>query len=237
MTTVTIALAMLRQRLTSPLRLVLLGATFATAWASGSLMRSLAPLDGAAGMFALVLAAGAIGQEVASGTLTLTFARPLTRAAYVFGRWGGATLFATALAAVLEAVTLMGMAARGGPLPGGGEIAALALEGLLNAGATAAVLVMMSTFVNGLGDFAIWALAVMGAGLVQTIGNFKQWPWLVRVASELEATLQPKVHLGWLFGTGDPQAYLLIVTLSTTAAALAVAVWVLNRKELSYAAG
>ena len=91
-----IALAMLRQRLTSPLRLVILGMVFASSWAAGAFMKSLAPLEGAAGMFALTLAAGGIGQEVASGTLTLTFARPLTRTSYVFGRWAGATLFAAA---------------------------------------------------------------------------------------------------------------------------------------------
>ena len=232
-----VALAMLRQRLTSPLRLVILGMVFASSWIAGAFMKSLAPLEGAAGMFALTLAAGAIGQEVASGTLTLTFARPLTRASYVFGRWAGATLFAAALAAVLEALTLLSVAARGGPLPGGGEMAALALEGLLNAGAMAAVMVMLSSFVNGLGDVALWVMGAMGSSAAQMLGNVRQWPWLVRAGAELDATLNPKVHLGWLFGTGDPQGYLLVVSLSTTAAALAVAVWVVNRKELSYAAG
>jgi ABC-type transport system involved in multi-copper enzyme maturation permease subunit len=227
----------LRQRLGSPMRLLILGFLFFSSFMIVLVTRQLGTLEGAPAMFALVLAAGAIGQEVSSGVLTLTFARPVTRAAYVLSRWAGAAGFAAALGLVQVAVGLMAVTARGGPVPGAADVAALAIECVLTASAAAAVMVMLSSLVNGLGDVALWALAAVSGGIANMAGSAKNWPALVRASAELDLTLTPKLHVGWLFGNGDPQVYALVAVLSTIPAALAVAVWVVNRKELSYAAG
>ncbi len=227
----------LRQRLTSPLRLVMLAFSFVPPVGMVAFTKSLAPLEGSAGWFAFVLAAGAIGQEVSSGVLTLTFARPVTRPAYVFSRWAGAGGFAAALALAQLALALVAIAARGGPLPGAPFVAAHALECVLVASASAAVMVMLSSLANGLGDVALLAMGFTTSAFAGMVGQAKDWPVLARAAQEIQVTLMPTVRVGWLFGHGDPQAYALITLLSTLAGSLAVAVWVVNRKELSYAAG
>jgi ABC-type transport system involved in multi-copper enzyme maturation permease subunit len=232
-----LVVSFLRQRLGSPLRLVLLGFMFFSPLMVVAVTKQVATLAGTPAMFALVLAAGAIGQEISSGVLTLTFARPVTRAAYVLSRWAGAAGFAAALGLTQVALGLMAIAARGGSVPAAGEVAGLVVECVLTAGAAAAVMVMFSSLMNGLGDVALWALASVTGGLAGMVGQAKNWPALVRAASEVDLTLMPKLQAGWLFGLGDPQVYALVAVLSTTTAALAVAVWVVNRKELSYAAG
>lgn len=232
-----LVVAFLRQRLTSPLRVVLLGFSFFVTLIFVAATKGIAPLEGAAVWFALTLAAGAIGQEVSSGVLSLTFARPITRATYVLSRWGAAGGFAAALGLVQVAASLMVIAARGGPLPHGADIAALAIECVLEALTTAAVVVMLSSLVNGLGDVGLWFLTAMIASFTGMLTDSTKHVVLARLAHELLRTVMPSLRVGWLFGAGDSQVYALLATLSTLTASLAVAVWVVNRKELSYAAG
>lgn len=233
----TLVRSFLRQRLTSPMRLVMLGFMFLSSLGVVAVTKSLAALGGGPAWFALILAAGAIGQEVTSGVLTLTFARPLTRASYVLSRWAAAGGFAAALGLAQVAAGLMAIAARGGPLPPGREVAALSLEGALVALAAAAVMVMLSSLVNGLGDVGVWVIASILSSFTGMVAQAKNWAWLARAAEEAGRVLRPELHLGWVFGAGDPQVFALVSVLSTLAASLAVAVWVVNRKELSYAAG
>ena len=232
-----LAVSFLRQRLQSPLRVLLIGFMFVSTLMVAMVTKQIAVLAGAPVVFALVLAAGAIGQEISSGVLTLTFARPVTRTTYVLSRWLGAAGFAAALGLAQAALALMAIAARSGPAPTAAEVGALALECVLSAAGGAAVMVMLSSFVNGLGDVALWALGSVTGGIAGLAGQAQGWPALVRAAAELDLTLNPKLELGWLFGLGDPHPYALIAVLSTTAAGLAVAAWVVNRKELSYASG
>lgn len=233
----TLAVSFLRQRLQSPLRVLLIGFMFVSMLMVAMVTKQIAVLSGSPVVFALVLAAGAIGQEVSSGVLTLTFARPVTRTTFVLSRWLGAAGFASALGLVQAALALMAIAARSGPAPTAAEVAALAIECVLSSAAGAAVMVMLSSLVNGLGDVALWALASVSGGIAGLAGQAQRWPVLIRAAAEIDLTLNPKLQAGWLFGLGDPQPYTLIAVLSTTALGLAVAVWVVNRKELSYASG
>ena len=234
---ITLVVSFLRQRLTSPMRLVMLGFSFLSSLAIVAVTQQLGTLEGSPVWFALILAAGAIGQEVSSGVLTLTFARPVSRASYVFSRWAGAGGFAAALGLVQIVTGLMAIAARGGTMPGGANLAALAIECVLLAFTASAVMVMLSSLVNGLGDVGIWAIGSVVSALAGAIAQAKDWTVLARAAEEVQFVLMPKLHVGWIFGAGDPQAFALVSVLSTLAASLAVAVWVVNRKELSYAAG
>lgn len=228
--------AFLRQRLTSPLRIILLGFSFLAPLGAVAITRNLSVLEGSPLWFAFILAAGAIGQEVSSGVLTLTFARPLRRSAYVFSRWAGAGGFAAALGLVQLAIGVMVIVARG-TVPPGADAAALALECVFVSFTGAALMVMLSSLVNGLGDVGVWVIVTLVGSLVGGIARAEDWSARERAAQELQLTLIPSVHAGWLFGAGDPQPYGLIAALSTLTASLAVAVWVVNRKELSYAAG
>jgi ABC-type transport system involved in multi-copper enzyme maturation permease subunit len=233
----TLVVSFLRQRLTSPMRLVMLGFMFLSSLSVVAVTRQLGTLEGSSVWFALILAAGAIGQEVSSGVLTLTFARPVSRATYVLSRWAGAGGFAAALGLAQVAGGLMAIAARGGPMPRGADLAALAIECVLLAFTASAVMVMLSSLVNGLGDVGVWAIGSILSAFAGAIAQAKNWTVLARAAQEVQLVLVPKLHVGWIFGAGDVQVFALVSVLSTLTASLAVAVWVVNRKELSYAAG
>ncbi len=196
--------AFLRQRLTSPLRIIMLGFSFLAPLGAVAITRKLAVLEGSPLWFAFVLAAGAIGQEVSSGVLTLTFARPLRRSAYVFSRWAGAGGFAAALGLAQIALGVMALAARDA-MPSGADVAALALECVLVSSAGAALMVMLSSLLNGLGDVGVWVILAIVGSLLGGIAQLKNWAILERASQELQLTLMPSVHAGWLFGAGDPR--------------------------------
>ncbi len=233
---VTLMRAFAVQRLTSPMRLFLLAPAFGFPLLAVLFMGSLQPLQHAAAMFAMLLAAGAIGQEVSSGVLQLTFARPISRPSYVASRWAAATTLSIALALAQVAIGFaLAMARGGGPSP----MLALTilLEDALMAAATAAVFVCLSSLVNGLGDVAIWAMAWITLQLAGGVASIKHWTLVARLCEELRHTLQPEISLAWLAGQGTADWAALANVVSVTVLALALAIVAVNRKELTYAAG
>lgn len=170
----------------------------------------------------LMIGAGCVGREVSSGVLALLFTRPFARSNYVVAKW----LATGAAAGTLSAVTLLVQAvllARGGAGVPAADVGAALFEAYTTAFGVSAPLVLFSTLVAGFGDVAVWsALAVIGSVIQRRVP--------LRFAEEWRAALQPELHLGatW-FATFS---YLSTVTLCLCLAALVV-----NRKELSYAAG
>ena len=112
----------------------------------------------------------------------------------------------------------------------------LVLENAISGFGTAAVMVMLSSMVNGLGDVALWAAGLLTAQMLGLAAGAKQWQWLDRAASEMRAFLQPDLSLGWMFGNGDLSWPALLRFFAAIAVGLAVAVTLMQRKELSYAA-
>jgi hypothetical protein len=228
--------ALWQQRLSSPMRVLLLAMMLLPGLAMAALTGSIAPAHGSAFFVAAVLAAGAIGQEVASGTLQLTFARPVPRPTYVLCRWFAAGAGGAALAAGQLVLAAAVLAARG-MAPAPADVLVAALDDTLQALAGAALFVALSACVNGLGDVGLYVLAFLGAQMGGAIAGMRGWPVLARACTELEHTLMPDPGMGWLAGHGDPAWTGLATVLSTTALALAVAIVAVNRRELSYAAG
>ncbi len=233
----TLVSTMVRQRLRSPIRLIMIAFLYLSSLGIVAVTRSLESVEGMALTFGFVFAAGAIGQEVASGVLTLTFARPVSRASYVLSRWFGAGALGAVLGLVQVALCLAVVAMRSGPSPAAGDLAAYVLEAVLLPFTGAAVFVLLSSLVNGLGDVGLWVLGVFAGNAVAGVGQIKGWPAVERAGQELQQFLNPHLRLGWLFGHGDPGWLALVSALSTLALSLALAVWIVNRKELSYAAG
>ncbi|HTR98007.1 MAG TPA: hypothetical protein VMH61_08900 [Candidatus Acidoferrales bacterium] len=233
--------AFLSQRATSPIRIALAALVTLPGIAIAAFSGSLAALAGSAGFLALVFGAGAIGQEVSSGVLQLTFARPVTRSSYVFSRWLAAGTMAVALAWIQLAAGAALVAAHATSGATAGAVAAaawpLALEHVVQGYALAAVIVGLSALAGGLGDVALYVLGIFGAQILKGYATFRQWAGMERFADELIGTLQGRLSLAWLAGTGPPHLADLVAALSTTALGLALAVIVLNRKELSYASG
>jgi len=228
-------LATLRQRLASPSRLILLLLLGGTPL----FVVLVSPRSGFAGLgdcyfLGLVFAAGMIGQDLSSGTLPLLLARPVTRAQYVASRWiaAAAGTFAVVTLQVLLAALIMLL--RGVPLPWDEAALYLGTNALLALGVTA-VMALLSSLAAGLGDLWLLFLVFFSAQVLEKVGQFKSWGWLVRGAEELLRTLRPEFSLTALAG-GGPFPWLALVTyLSTVTLCLALAIVVVNRRELSYA--
>jgi ABC-type transport system involved in multi-copper enzyme maturation permease subunit len=184
--------------------------------------------------FALALGAGMIGQDVSSGTLPLLLARPVSRAEYVFSRWGAisAGAFSALLLQALTATAIMLL--RGASVPWGDAGLFLA-DGALLVISTAALLALLSSLAGGLGDIGLLVLLFLSAQVVQKVAMFKSWMWLVRGTEELVHVLKPELNLGPLAHGAAVPWFAVVSWLSTVTLCLALAIVVMNRRELSYA--
>lgn len=228
--------ALIRQRLKSPLRMTLLAVSavfplLIVAFVPGA---GLAPLDGGLNM-ALIFGAGMIGQDVSSGVLQLLFARPVRRSEYVVSRWVGAAGAASLIALAQVALGYVILASRP---DGPSAVAALAHAGetmLVAIGATA-VLAFFSALVPGLGDLGLYVVGNLAGGTLGVIGQAANQVAFRRAGDEVLKFLTPRIDIGTL--TAGPVSWFEIVSyLSTVTLCLALAIVVLNRKELSYASG
>jgi ABC-type transport system involved in multi-copper enzyme maturation permease subunit len=231
----TLILATLRQRLTSPARVVFL---LLFGWMP-MIPLLIAPRAGFAALgdcqfLALTLAAGMIGQDLSSGTLQLLLARPVTRAGYVFSRWAAVAAGTVAIVLLQALVAALLMTLRGAPVPWDGAALFLA-SGVLLAAGMAAVMALLSSLAAGLGDLGLLFLLFLSGQVLEKVGMFKSWGWLVRAAEELQHTIGPHLDLAPLFH-GQAVPWLAVVTyLSTVTLCLGLAIVVMNRRELSYA--
>jgi hypothetical protein len=233
----TLVTTLWRQRLASPVRLALLAMLsgmplLAILFMPGT---GLAPLGGAQGLM-LTLGAGMIGQDVSSGVLHLLCARPVRRSEYVLSRWLGVALAGVALSA-LQLALACGLLAARDALPSPQSIVLFASGRLLECFGIAAVLACFSSLIGGLGDLAIYLLVNLGAGIVQMAGQVKRWPWVDRVGSELLGALVPTLDLPRLVAASPMPWYPIVAYASTVTLCLALAIVMVNRKELSYASG
>ena len=230
----TLVATFLRQRLGSPMRILIALFFFSFPLLFAVFTGNLNVVQNAAGPFALLLAAGAIGQDVSSGVLQLVFARPVARAEYVLSRWLACTLGASTICALQLVLAVAGILVRGGhvaPL----DAVALLLEDLLAGGAQVAVMLLLSAAVTGLGDLALFLLGMLSMQVTGMVAGAKHWEVLARIAAEIQSTLSPKLDLAWIAGHGSPAFAGLALVLSTIAIGLAGAITLISRRELSYA--
>lgn len=226
--------ALLRQRLASRFRMLLLfmvtGMPLVTLFFTGR--GGLVQLGNCYGAV-LVLAAGMVGQDLSSGTLQLLLARPVTRTEYVLSRWGAAA-GGTILVVLLQlGLALLIMASHGSTPPVRDTLVFLG-DNVAMAIGLAAVIALFSTLMPGLGDLGLLAIGFFTSLMLQGIGTMKQWPAALRASAEIQQFLSPELNVA---GLGlAPFPWLSVVAyLSTVTLCLALAIVVLNRKELSYA--
>lgn len=230
----TLVRAFLRQRFTSPMRLGLMFLITFFPLVGVAFMGTLAPLAGVAAPLALILAAGAIGQEVSSGTLQLLFVRPVTRPSFFVSRWLATTLAATAMMAILLVLGTLAMMAHG-THPDGLDLVRLLIESAASAAGYSAVLMMFSSLVGGLGDVGLYVGSAVLLQMVMAGATFERWDWLVRACNELSGALGPQLSFAWMVQHLPPSPFALASYASTVTLALAVGIARLNRRELSYA--
>jgi hypothetical protein len=228
--------ALWRQRLTSPIRLVLLGAFVGMPLLGVAFMHAgLSVLGDSLGVV-LVLGAGMIGQDVSSGVLQLLFARPVRRPGYVLSRWLGVAIAASAVALVQLGLALAMMAARGS-LPGAQEILLYGTGRVLGSFGLAAVLALFSSLVPGFGDLGLFLIGQLSGGVVSMVGQMKSWPWMERMGREFLASMQPSLDLAQIVHASPMPWFPIVSYASTVTLCLALAMVAINRKELSYASG
>jgi len=225
-----------RQRLASPVRVTILAlAVLGPALLAGNVRGiGLAPL-GDAYPLALLFAVGMIGQDVSSGVLQLVLARPVTRAEYVIHRWLGAAIAASAASLVQIGLTWAMMAAHGDS-PGAATIGGFAAMRELQIFGVTATMALFSSLMNGVADLALYAMVFLSGGVLGTIGQLRHSQVLIRAGEEIVALVSPKVDVA-AFASAAPPWQALAMWGSNLTLCLVLAIVVMNRKELSYAAG
>jgi hypothetical protein len=232
----TLALALVRQRLASPIRVAILGLMLTVP----QLLLAVVPGVGLGALgdaypIGILFAAGMIGQDVSSGVLQLVLARPVRRWEYVLSRWGGAAGAATVAALAQALLGGIVLALRGAP-PDAQQLALFGAARALEIFGVVAVFALLSSLAGGLGDLGLYVVLTIGGGLLSLIGQLRQWPALQWAGQELGALLGPKLDLA-AFVAGAPFWLPALTYASNLTLCLLLAVVVMNRKELSYASG
>jgi ABC-type transport system involved in multi-copper enzyme maturation permease subunit len=233
----TLMLSYWRQRLVSPIRVALLGALFGMPLLGVAFMHGagLSVLGDSTGLV-LVFAVGMIGQDVSSGVLQLLFARPVRRPEYVWSRWLATGLAAAAVGVLQVALAVALLSARGAAPPAQ-EAALFAGQRVLECFGLAAVFALLSSLIGGVGDLALYFLGTVGGGVLQMAGGAMQQPAVARAGNELMGFVTPKLDLAQIVSASPLPLFPIASYLSTVALCLALAMVVVNRKELSYASG
>jgi ABC-type transport system involved in multi-copper enzyme maturation permease subunit len=180
-------------------------------------------------LFAVLLGAGVVGREVSSGALALVFTRPIRRRDYVLAQWMAVSV-AAAVASIAAVAVGIG---RQGLGDAAGVSASVAGQLLASLG-TAAVMVALSSFSRGYADAGLWLVTMGITSMVRLYGMSTSRAWASRVGHDLQSLLMPTIDVEQLRQTVDLPLFAVVSYLSTVATAIAVAVWCLNRRELSY---
>ncbi len=230
-----VILATWRERLAHPLRLACMAGVLLLPLPTACI--AIKPDWGASFphvVFAVIVATGVIGFEVTAGTLALVFTRPIDRGRYALTKWIAVSMFAAALSLAQLGAFLVILGLRFGAVDAG-KAFALAGERLLQCFGVSAVFVFFSVLGAGVVDLAAWAgieivaQSLRGAGAV--LGDVR----LTRAGGALHRIASPTVD--FLAERGTVPSTQLLAYLLTIGVALSLAVFMLRRKELSYASG
>ncbi|MGA7990058.1 MAG: ABC transporter permease subunit [Thermoanaerobaculia bacterium] len=184
-------------------------------------------------LLAVTLASGILGLEFSSGVLALLFTRPISRRTYALSKWAAVTVATGVLAVAQFLAVVLILRLRHGlfdPEALGPRLA----ERVVVAAGTSAVLLLFSSLGSGLSDLAVWGLASIAAQTSRTIGFVNHDEFWIRLGDGLQFVVAP----GWGMASGtSPAVHVpeLLVAASVTAASLGLAVWVLERREITYA--
>jgi hypothetical protein len=188
----------------------------------------------------LVLAAGCVSRDAASGALQMILCRPLSRADYLLGRYLGilaafaAFLVAACALAVLFARVLTPMLGGTAAPIAFRDLATQAAAALLGGAASAALILFFSTFLPGYGDVLGFVLLVPILSLPDIAGQIFHAPFLQKAGPILRQNVMPSVDWGavlqgqQVLGEATGRWALALV------AALAAALVVFSRREFAY---
>jgi hypothetical protein len=197
-------------------------------------------LDGVSTLALIILAAGCVARDASGGALQMILCRPIRRSDYLLGRYLGILL---AFALFLVASAALGIAFARGiiPLLGGQarpvEFAALGAQltaTFLGGLATAATILLLSTFLPGYGDVLGFILLTPLSALPDVAGQVLRAPWLQRAGKILRENLLPSLDWTAVLHGRDPLGeasgrWVLAVVVSLIAALV-----IFSRREFAY---
>ncbi|MFI5372636.1 MAG: ABC transporter permease subunit [Candidatus Eisenbacteria bacterium] len=230
----TLILAFWRQRLMSPFRMAfLLFIVGIPMLITLAVPQTGFAIAGKLTGIALVFSIGLIGQDLSSGVLQLLFARPVRRWEYVMSRWFAAGSISALVGMAQAAMIALIMVLRGAA-PGVSEALVFIAERAFEGFGIAAVFVLLSSLVSGVGDVALWIGVQFVCGIGSMVAQAKNWTLAARLIGEAQAAMNPNLPLAQIINGLAPwapaSAYLSVVAVSLT-----LAVILMNRRELSYA--
>jgi ABC-type transport system involved in multi-copper enzyme maturation permease subunit len=182
------------------------------------------------GLFALLFGAGIIGNEATSGTLALAFTRPIRRRDYVVAKWA-----AVSVAAAIATLTTIALGIWRNHMPPVDQLELAVIEQLLTIGGTSIVVVLFSAATRGYSDVGIWITGFILASLLRLYGTATNASWEVRVGKDVQELLLPTIDMQMVRNAVDMPLFAIVSYCATVVMAFAVAVVLLNRRDLSYA--
>jgi hypothetical protein len=188
----------------------------------------------------LILAAGCVARDASGGALQMILCRPIRRSEYLLGRYVGilaayaAFLLASAALGVVLGRALLPMLHSNAPAMAWDSLGIQILAALFSGIATAAVILLLSTFLPGYGDVLGYILLTPLFALPALAGQLLRLPGLQRVGDWLRENLFPSLDwtsiLAGQHPFGPPTGrWVLAVVLYLTAALL-----VFRRREFAY---
>ena len=231
----TILLSTIEQRLKSPVRMALAGALLFLPLLGMWFL----PVTGFMGLdngfkFGLIIGAGIIGQDLSAGVLQLLFARPVTRMNYVASRWLGCVALAVAMTAFQILSGWLILQTRGMPVEADVALTIGATQVLAAIGIVS-VLTLFSSLIGGFGDLGLYLLATIFGGVMTVAGQVTGAAWARHTGQEIGRFLSPGLNVERLIAASSPSWFEITSFVSTIVICITVAVWLINRRELSYA--
>jgi hypothetical protein len=179
-------------------------------------------------IMALIFGAGLVGKDVSSGALALMFTRPIKRWQYVFTRWIGAGVAATTFSVLHLVLQFVVLFSRGQGVPAR-ALGQASFEAATGAFGLTAVLLALSTLVTGLGDLVLWIGLTLLPEFIVHVGVPQ------RICEQIEQLAMPRLEWATAAGAGTGSWFGIASYASNVTLSLALAVWVINRKQISYA--
>lgn len=216
----------IRQKATEGLWMFLTGAFFVLSLLGVGFTSATGLSDATAALvFCLLLSGGAIGPDSASGVQMLLFTRPISRSDYVLSKWfaGMGCAVAAFLALLLLQSLILSMRHLA---PEAEEILSKAGQGSLLVVGVSSVLTFISSWVSRRGDALVFLFGIAAFWTLKTLGKMMGFNLIDRAATQIVITLLPE-------GPLDLKAALRVAL--TMAASLSLAIWVVSRREISYA--
>jgi hypothetical protein len=188
----------------------------------------------------LILAAGCVSKDAAGGALQMILCRPIRRSDYLLGRYlgilagyGAYLVGAVAFAVFFARVVAPRLNAAAPPLAFE-SLGRLIVASLLGAVSTAAVVLLLSTFLPGYGDVLGFILLTPLLALPDIAAQILRAPWLEKagklVRDNVLPTLDWSAVLGGEKALGEPTGRWVLAVVVYLVAALAI----FSRREFAY---